>query len=443
MDHQYSGDNEETYQSSEQSGNNSEGGFSQQSTGESVSGQYSPESEASEDAPSEFPERISLRHLLTLVTNNNPNVLRAFLGGESPQSNEELIQYLKRNGSISSKKVEHAFQVLSRDLFVPENQKNQAFDNYPLRVEELGFNISAPEMYAIALEHLKIEEGDRILDIGCGSGHLTCLLAFMAGSSGFVRGVELSREVAQHCRKNIELARFSRPEFAQNAAEIEVIVSNVFFLDEEIHNNAYNRIYCGATCPLSYLNDIVKFLQPGGTMVCPIGDKLYVIKRKDSQVETVQYSKEAVADVRFGNLVIPSKYDILRERYRKRMSLRLYLQQPLSSFESDLGSIRIEGVDSVENLFLSTHCSDISLIVVDDTNVSNDVIEIPAHKFVLCARSGHFRALFQSQMKDSENTSVHIPSEFPWSIFRECLRYIYTDKVSYKTVMNSCCDCSY
>jgi hypothetical protein len=148
MDHQYSGDNEETYQSSEQSGNNSEGGFSQQSTGESVSGQYSPESEASEDAPSEFPERISLRHLLTLVTNNNPNVLRAFLGGESPQSNEELIQYLKRNGSISSKKVEHAFQVLSRDLFVPENQKNQAFDNYPLRVEELGFNISAPEVQA-------------------------------------------------------------------------------------------------------------------------------------------------------------------------------------------------------------------------------------------------------------------------------------------------------
>ncbi|EME32432.1 protein-L-isoaspartate(D-aspartate) O-methyltransferase [Galdieria sulphuraria] len=422
MDHQYSGEGEDRFQGSEQSATNSEASFSQRSVGESVAGQHSPESEGSDDAPSEFPERISLRHLLTLVTNNNPNVLRAFLGGESPQSNEELVQYLKRNGSISSKKVEHAFQVLPRDLFVPENQKSQAFDNYPLRVEELGFNISAPEMYAVALEHLKIEEGDRILDIGCGSGHLTCLLAFMAGGSGLVRGIELSREIAEHCRKNVELARFSRPEFAQNAAEIEIIVSNVFFLEEEIHTNAYNRVYCGATCPVAYLNDIVKLLQPGGLMICPIGDKLYVIKRKESSTDSVQYSKEAVADVRFGNLVIPSKYDILRERYRKRMSSRFQLQQPISSFESALG------FQDVESLFMSSERSDISLLVLDDSNSCNETIEIPSHKFVLSARSGHFRALFQSQMKDSKNTTVHIPTEFPWSVFRECLRYIYTDK---------------
>ncbi|GJQ08753.1 hypothetical protein GpartN1_g544.t1 [Galdieria partita] len=430
MDHQYSGDSDERFHTSEHSATNSEGSFSQHSTGESVSGQHSPESEGSENAPSEFPERISLRHLLTLVTNNNPNVLRAFLGGESPQTNEELIQYLKRNGSISSKKVEHAFQVLPRDLFVPENQKSQAFDNYPLRVEELGFNISAPEMYAIALEHLEIEEGDRILDIGCGCGHLTCLLAFMAGGSGLVRGVELSRDIAEHCRKNVEFAKFSRPEFAENASEIEILVSNVFFLEEEIHINAYNRVYCGATCPIPYLSDIVKLLQPGGRMVCPIDEKLYVIKRKEGSSESVQYSKEAVADVRFGNLIIPSKYDILRERYRKRMSSRFQLQQPLSSFTSDLGSIGkdTEGFQDVESLFMSPRRSDISLLVLDDSSGTNETIGVPSHKFVLSARSGHFRALFQSQMKDSKNTTVHIPTEFPWSVFRECLRYIYTDK---------------
>eukprot|EP00871_Galdieria_phlegrea_P006093 jgi/Galph1/971/GphlegSOOS_G5695.1 len=400
---------------------------------ESDSEQSSHNSEENEEYSSyEFADRISLRSLLTLVTNNNPNVLRAFFRGESPQSNEELISYLKRIKSIKSKRVEEAFRILPRDIFVPEDQKGQAFENYPLRVEELGYNISAPEMYAIALEHLSLKAGDRVLDIGCGSGHLTCMLAYMVGSTGFVRGIDLSSEIVDTCRKNIEMARFSRREFAEQAADIEIVVANVFFLEKASDEVLYDAIYCGATCPLSHLKEIVQLLRCGGILVCPIGNKLYVVKREESENSCLSYCKEAIADVRFGNLIVPSKYDILREKYKKRFTSKMHLQKVGSSMMSDFGSYMkgVKECERIPSLLMSAEESDITLVAFDDSKAQDEYIEIPAHKVVLAARSGHFRALFQAQMKDSGNRLVYIPPEFPFSVFYECLKYIYTDKAT-------------
>ncbi len=52
----------------------------------------------------------------------------------------------------------------------------------PLRFAKLGFNISAPHMYATCFDALQIEEGNTFLDIGSGCGHMTCVCYFSNNS---------------------------------------------------------------------------------------------------------------------------------------------------------------------------------------------------------------------------------------------------------------------
>jgi protein-L-isoaspartate O-methyltransferase len=48
-----------------------------------------------------------------------------------------------------------------RELYVPEPYKEDAYRDEPVRVQSLDFNISAPHMHAMALEHLELQPGDR------------------------------------------------------------------------------------------------------------------------------------------------------------------------------------------------------------------------------------------------------------------------------------------
>lgn len=60
-----------------------------------------------------------------------------------------------------SDKVFRAMSVCPRGHFVPRRHQNEAYVDMPIRVDQWGFNISAPHMHATALEALDIKPGDR------------------------------------------------------------------------------------------------------------------------------------------------------------------------------------------------------------------------------------------------------------------------------------------
>ncbi|MGZ5208473.1 MAG: hypothetical protein ACXWB0_05575 [Sulfuricurvum sp.] len=104
-------------------------------------------------------------------------------------TNQELIDHLIASGVLYSPAAIEAFWRCGRNLFVPEELYENTYGDYPLSIG-MGQTISQPTTVAIMLELLNPQKGNKVLDIGSGSGWTTALLASIVGKDGFVEGVE-------------------------------------------------------------------------------------------------------------------------------------------------------------------------------------------------------------------------------------------------------------
>ena len=70
-----------------------------------------------------------------------------------------------------------------------------------------------------AVEHLALQKGDRVLDVGCGTGASFPYLVQAVGSSGEVVGVEISPDMARQARKRVESHGWGNVRVLENAAQ--------------------------------------------------------------------------------------------------------------------------------------------------------------------------------------------------------------------------------
>jgi len=118
-----------------------------------------------------------------------------------------LVDALIKEGWLKTPRIIKAFRKIKRIDFLPEYLKNLSELDQALPI---GFEqtISQPLVVAFMLEKLEPKEGDKILDIGSGSGWTCALLSEIVGKKGRVIAIELVPELMEFGKKNVEKYNF-------------------------------------------------------------------------------------------------------------------------------------------------------------------------------------------------------------------------------------------
>jgi len=119
-----------------------------------------------------------------------------------PKTLEGLIKSLKSLGVLRSKKLEEALRKIKREHFVPEKYRGSAYIDYPLPIGH-GQTISQPYTVVTMTEMLDVKPGQKILEIGAGSGWQAALLGYLVGPKGKIYTVEINEWLADFARNNI------------------------------------------------------------------------------------------------------------------------------------------------------------------------------------------------------------------------------------------------
>ena len=221
------------------------------------------------------------------------------------ESREDLIKSLKEEGILKSKVVEDAIRAIPRDQFLWRGTPGfLAYADEPQILGNTGQTISAPHMVVIMLEELEIVAGQRILEVGCGSGYEAALLGWIASrgmnqESSIVVSVERDERLVEFARKNIAGVGLSNE---RTVVAGDGTLGYPQSADEEL----YDRIIvaAGARKVPSFLK---KQLKTGGILLVPVGgvayQKLLKIRKKRLKDGTISFEEKSLVDCMFVPLV--------------------------------------------------------------------------------------------------------------------------------------------
>jgi protein-L-isoaspartate(D-aspartate) O-methyltransferase len=176
---------------------------------------------------------------------------------------ESLAAKLIRNKVLKSPHVIESFLNVDRmDFVLPEHQA-LAYEDSPLSIGA-DATISQPTTVAFMLELLQPQAGQKILDVGAGSGWTTAILADIAGEKGRVIGTELEPILVDYGRINLEKYNFENAEIwqadkilgAQDEAPFDRIL--VSAMAQKIPQHLIDQLDPGGIMVLPVLNSIVK-----------------------------------------------------------------------------------------------------------------------------------------------------------------------------------------
>jgi protein-L-isoaspartate(D-aspartate) O-methyltransferase len=114
-----------------------------------------------------------------------------------------MLALLREHG-IEDERVLAAMAAVPRELFVPESLRDEAYADAALPIGE-GQTISQPYMVALICEQLALRGGERVLDVGTGSGYQAAVLTELAAE---VHTIERLPELAERARETLAAAGY-------------------------------------------------------------------------------------------------------------------------------------------------------------------------------------------------------------------------------------------
>jgi protein-L-isoaspartate(D-aspartate) O-methyltransferase len=115
-----------------------------------------------------------------------------------------MVEWQLRRRGIEDERVLEAMSRVPRELFVPDGLREDAYADAALPIGG-GQTISQPYMVALICEQLALRGGERVLDVGTGSGYQAAVLAELAGE---VHTIERIPELAERAGASLAAAGY-------------------------------------------------------------------------------------------------------------------------------------------------------------------------------------------------------------------------------------------
>jgi len=204
--------------------------------------------------------------------------------GDSDKKNQlkldALIEIMKNSGFLNESKMESAFRKIPRHYFVPESMQDRAYENEPISIFK-NQTISQPSVVSRMTEWLDLRDGQKVLEIGSGSGWQSAILGNLVGN-GKIFTIERHAKLASFAKENLERLGIKNVKIIHGNGRLG--------LSEE---SPFDRIMITAACR-EVPSKLLDQLAVDGLLIAPVGgniQSLVVLKKTQTEIVEIKNQK--------------------------------------------------------------------------------------------------------------------------------------------------------
>ncbi|MGM0532137.1 MAG: protein-L-isoaspartate(D-aspartate) O-methyltransferase [Bacteroidota bacterium] len=201
------------------------------------------------------------------------------------QRNKMVEEQIKKRG-IKDSQVLQAMRSVKRHEFMPEDQRHLAYSDRPLPI---GYEqtISQPYIVALMTDYLNLEKGDKVLEVGTGSGYQAAVLSEITPN---VYSIEIVKELAERARKTLG---------EQGYSNVQIKIGDGYKGWEEYA--PFDGIIVTAS-PSDVPPPLKEQLAEGGRLIIPVGGQIFqnlvLLEKENGKIE-----RKEISGVRFVPLI--------------------------------------------------------------------------------------------------------------------------------------------
>lgn len=171
----------------------------------------------------------------------------------------DLLRFWKDHFRFREEELK-AFNEIKREDFINGEFKNSAYQDTPLPLLR-GKTISQPTTVMIMTHSLELKPGNKVFEVGTGSGYQAAIIAKIVCDNGKIITTEVVPELVQLAKKNLKMAG----------------INNAFVYEEDGSNGMkeeapFDRIIITAACK-EFPKPLIEQLKTGGIIVGPVGSE--------------------------------------------------------------------------------------------------------------------------------------------------------------------------
>ena len=175
---------------------------------------------------------------------------------------EAMVERQIESRGITDPKILEAFRAVPREAFISEEYADLAYGDHPLPIEA-GQTISQPYIVALMIKAAEIKPGDKVLEVGAGSGYAAAVISRIAGK---VVAIERQRELVKIAQQRIARLGYDNVKIVDG--------DGTRGCPEEAPFDAILAAASGSHLPPQWVEQLAE----GGRIVMPVGDPGWIQK---------------------------------------------------------------------------------------------------------------------------------------------------------------------